>query len=112
MNAKLFSIALMVSALPLLSLAKSAGVTLDRGDFVAAEKVSDEGETVLNVRLSKSGKAKLKKVSHQLPAHEMVELRLGEVSKQLRLREPIKGNSIQVGPLSEAQADKILRDFR
>lgn len=63
MNKKTFSIALMASALPLLTSASSIS-SLDRGDFVASEK-NRNGRTVVSVKLSKSGKAKLRKMNRE-----------------------------------------------
>ena len=61
MNIRLFSIALLVSALPLF--AESPAISLNEGDFLSAEQVSHDGETVVRVKLSKSGKAKFKKLN-------------------------------------------------
>lgn len=64
MNLRLFSIALLISALPT---SMAAGSALKPVDFVASERISAEGERVLSVKLSKSGKAKLKKTRNDLP---------------------------------------------
>ncbi len=64
MNLRLFTIAMMVSAIPALSSANPS-LPLNKGDFVAVEKLSVDGETIVSVRLSKSGKAKLKKYNEQ-----------------------------------------------
>lgn len=61
MNLRMFSIALMASAIPLAALAQ-AGITLDKGDFLSAQKNKRNGETIVSVKLSKSGKAKLKRL--------------------------------------------------
>ncbi len=66
MNLRLFSVALLVSALPFLAHAEASGLKLNQGDFVSAERVSENGETVLSVKLSKSGKAKFKKLGGHL----------------------------------------------
>lgn len=63
MNLKLFSIALMASAIPLAALAQ-AGIQLDESDFLSAQRIQRNGDTIVNVKLSKSGKAKLRKLSH------------------------------------------------
>jgi hypothetical protein len=62
MNLRHFSIALLISALPAMGL-DGAGVSLNKGDFLAAETVSRDGETLVRVKLSKSGKAKIKKLN-------------------------------------------------
>ena len=62
MNIRMFSLALLISALPQVSLARTARVSLNHNDFLAAERTGPDGETVLDVKLSKSGKAKLKKL--------------------------------------------------
>ncbi len=62
MNLRQFSIAFLISALPLAALADST-ISLNRGDFIAAERISKDGETIVSVKLSKSGKAKFKKLN-------------------------------------------------
>lgn len=66
MNLRLFSIALLVSAFPIFAQAESAGISLNKGDFLSAEKITNDGESVVSVKLSKSGKAKLKKLNNLL----------------------------------------------
>jgi hypothetical protein len=60
LNKKTFSVALMASALPLLASASSVS-SLGRGDFISSEK-NRNGRTVVSVKLSKSGKAKLRRL--------------------------------------------------
>lgn len=60
MNKRLFSIALLISALP----AFAGDISkLNEGDFIAMEKVKKNGESIISVKLSKSGKAKIKKLN-------------------------------------------------
>ena len=65
MSPKLFTIALLASAIPLSALA-NAGVTLTEGDFLSAQRMKRRGgkadDVVVSVKLSKSGKAKLRAV--------------------------------------------------
>ena len=63
MNKKTFSIALMASALPFLANASSVS-SLNKGDFVSSEK-NRNGRTVVSVKLSKSGKAKLRRMNKE-----------------------------------------------
>src|SRR5665213_1554708 len=102
MNLRLFSIALLISALPSLS---SAGevISLNKGDFIAAEKISKEGETVISVKLSKSGKAKFKKLNEQ-SVNSGIHAEVARVSSDFKLREPIKGNRLEMGPYSYSDA--------
>ncbi|RYZ78078.1 MAG: hypothetical protein EOP04_30340 [Proteobacteria bacterium] len=65
MNLRLFSVAVLVSALPWITSAEIPVTAFNPGDFVASEKLSSEGDTILDVKLSKSGKAKVKKYSEQ-----------------------------------------------
>ena len=65
MNIRSFSIAILVSAIPLLASAETSNIALNKGDFISAERLTQDGETVLSVKLSKSGKAKLKKLNEQ-----------------------------------------------
>lgn len=64
MNKKTFAIALMASALPMLANASSVS-SLNKGDFVSSEK-NRNGRTVVNLKLSKSGKAKLRRMKETL----------------------------------------------
>ena len=64
MNARQFSIALLISALPILASAENL-TAFNSSDFVAVKRVEGLGgehsEGDISVKLSKSGKAKLKK---------------------------------------------------
>jgi hypothetical protein len=71
MNIRLFSIALLVSGLPLFTFAEGTEISLNRGDFVAAERLSQNGETPMRVKLSKSGKAKFKKLNESAIGREV-----------------------------------------
>lgn len=62
MNIRMFSLAILISALPQLAIARPTDLKLNHGDFLASERLGPDGEAVLNVKLSKSGKAKLKKL--------------------------------------------------
>lgn len=60
MNKRLFSLALLISALPALAVDIPK---LNEGDFVAIEKIKKNGESIVSVKLSKSGKAKIKRIT-------------------------------------------------
>jgi hypothetical protein len=64
MNLRLYSIAFLISALPHLTVANSESF-LTKEDFTAVEKVDSEGTSIVKVKLSKSGKAKFKKLNRQ-----------------------------------------------
>ena len=64
MNLRHFSMALLISALPL-SLSAEQASKFNEGDFKVVEKQADGVEPELKVKLSKSGKAKLKRLQHQ-----------------------------------------------
>ena len=61
MNLRHFSMALLISALPL-SLSAEHASLFNEGDFKVVEKQTDGSEMELKVKLSKSGKAKLKRL--------------------------------------------------
>ena len=67
MNLRLYSVALLVSALPIFAIAQSHGVTLGASDFISAEKNLENGETIVSLKLSKSGRSKFKKLKAQAP---------------------------------------------
>lgn len=62
MNKRLFSMALLMSALPFVSPAEIQTLQLNSGDFISSERLSVEGDPLFKVKLSKAGKAKLKRV--------------------------------------------------
>jgi hypothetical protein len=62
MNLRLYSIALLISAFPQLVSAQASQVKFNAGDFKAIERLAPDGRTLVQVKLSKSGKAKLKKL--------------------------------------------------
>ncbi len=51
MNLRLFSMALLISALPLHGRANSTKVSFDRGDFLSAERLSRDGESIVGLKL-------------------------------------------------------------
>lgn len=63
MNIRQFTMAMLISALPLG--ATAAQQSFNEGDFVVTRRISQEGE-LAGVKLSKSGKAKLRKLKKQL----------------------------------------------
>jgi hypothetical protein len=105
MNIRLFSIALMASAIPLTVSAGARKITLNKGDFVSAERVQRSGELLVSVKLSKSGKAKLKKLNES-SVGELVHSEIGGVSSDFLLREKIRGSGLEMGPYSPGNADK------
>lgn len=88
MNLRLFSIALLISALPNLAFTDSL-ISLNKGDFIAAERLSRTGETIISVKLSKSGKAKFRKLNESSVDKE-VQSEIAGISSKFKLREPIK----------------------
>jgi hypothetical protein len=106
MNLRLFSIAMLISALPTLSLAQS-GISLSKEDFKAAEKISREGKSIVSVKLSKSGKAKFRKLNES-SINEAVHAEVAGVSSDFKLKEPIKGDDLEMGPYSADDANKVI----
>ena len=109
MNLRLFSIAVLISALPILTSANSA-ISLNKGDFIAAERVSKDGETIISVKLSKSGKAKFKKLNENAVNQE-VHAEIAGVSSNFKLRTPIKGDGLEMGPYSTEAAQKVIAEI-
>lgn len=109
MNLRLFSIALLVSALPMVASANAA-ISFNKGDFTAAEKKSKSGETVVSVKLSKSGKAKMKKLN-EYAVNQKIHAEIAGVSSDFVLREPIKGDELQMGPYAEGDALKVVSEI-
>jgi len=106
MNIRLFTLALLTSTLP--SLASAA--SFNKGDFIAAEKLTPHGETVVSLKLSKSGKAKLKKLNAE-SVGQPVHSEIGGVATDFVLKVPIEGDQLQVGPYSESDADHVVAEI-
>lgn len=109
MNLRLYSIALLISAIPQLAMA-GPDVTLSKEDFLAAERVTPEGDTVLKVKLSKSGKAKFNKLN-QHSVNKEVHANIGGITSDFKLREPIKADELQMGPYSAKDADRVVNEI-
>lgn len=109
MNLRHFSIALLISAIPLLATA-DAGISLNKGDFVAAEKISRNGEAIISVKLSKSGKAKLKRWNERAVNKE-IHIDIGGVVSDFKLKEPIKGDRLEIGPYSAEAAQRVVSEI-
>jgi hypothetical protein len=107
MNLRTFSFVLLASALPLLAAAEAAGVTLDKADFLSARRITRRGEAIVGVKLSKSGKAKLRKLNGSSVNRE-VRSEIAGVAKEFVLREPIRGDGLEMGPYSVSDADKVV----
>jgi hypothetical protein len=114
-NLSQYSIAFLISALPTLALA-DASISLNKGDFIAAEKLSSNGETVVRLKLSKSGKAKFKKLNqhavNSATDQPDVHSEIAGVKADFKLREPIKGDDLQMGPYSNAAAEKVVSEIK
>jgi hypothetical protein len=110
MNLRLFSIALLVSALPQMAMAESAGVSFNAGDFISAQRIEKVGDTPIRVKLSKSGKAKLKKLN-ETSVNKKIHAEIAGVSTDFELREPIKGDGLEMGPYSDEQAKRVLAEI-
>jgi hypothetical protein len=62
------------------------------------------------VKLSKSGKAKFKKLN-QNAVDEDVHAEIGGVETNFKLRVPITGNQLEMGPYATADADKVIAEI-
>lgn len=109
MNLRLYSIALLISAIPHFALA-GAELSLNKEDFTAAERVSPSGETIIKVKLSKSGKAKFKKLNLQSVGRE-VHAEIAGVTSDFKLKQPIKGDGLEMGPYASEEADRVIAEI-
>lgn len=62
MNKTFFTLAVLVSAVPNLAMANERGIAFGRSDFLSAKPMERGGEIFANIKLSKSGKAKLRRL--------------------------------------------------
>lgn len=108
MNLRLYSIALLISALPNLALAQSV-IQLNKEDFVAAERVSKDGQTTLKVKLSKSGRAKFRRLNKS-GVGQSVHAEIAGVVTDFKLKEPIQGAKLEMGPYSQEDAQAVIRE--
>lgn len=106
MNIRLFTLAILVSALPALSSA-SQPISLRKEDFLAAKKTTRNGETLISVKLSKSGKAKFKKLNKEA-VDEEIHAEIGGIFSSFRLREPIRNEGLEMGPYSAQDAETVV----
>ncbi len=98
MNFRLYSIAFLFSVLPIISSATNE-LKFNRGDFVGTERKTSDGDTVLKVRLSKSGKAKIKKLNKE-EVFKKIDLKVDGGSSALQIKELFSGSEIEVGTRS------------
>jgi len=110
MNKRLFSIALLISAFPILAFADAAGISLKKEDFTAAERISRDGKSLVKVKLSKSGKAKFKKLNQHF-VNKNIHFEAGEISSDFKLKVPINGSELEMGPYSTDETDKIVTEI-
>ncbi|HAZ12995.1 MAG: hypothetical protein A2X86_09405 [Bdellovibrionales bacterium GWA2_49_15] len=106
MNIRLFSMAVLVSALPLFA----SELSLNKGDFISAERVTRSGETIVSVKLSKSGKAKFKKLNAS-SVNKEIHAEIAGVESNFKLRVPITGAGLEMGPYSENDAVKVVTEI-
>jgi hypothetical protein len=106
MNLRMFTIAMLVSAIPMCAMAESAGITLNKGDFISAKQISRNGGTLISTKLSKSGRAKFKKLN-QHSVGQAVHAEIDGVSSDFTLRDTIHGNGLEMGPFSPDEAQKV-----
>jgi hypothetical protein len=106
MNLRIYTIALLASAIPLFATAQTA-ISLNPGDFVAAKRIAKNGEEVVSVKLSKSGKAKFRKLNHG-SVNKAVHAEIGGVTSDFTLREPIHEDRLEMGPYSMKDAEKVV----
>lgn len=109
MNLRHFSIAVLVSALPIFAFAESHGISLVASDFISAEKSLKNGETIVSVKLSKSGRSKFKKLKAQIPTH--VHSDVGGVATDFQLKQEITDSGVEMGPYTDSDAAKVIAEI-
>ncbi len=110
MNIRQYSIALLISALPIIAFGHPS-IQFNEGDFKSGKQVTRNGQTVLNLKLSKSGKAKIKKLN-KMYEEEEVQTNLAGIESNFQLKAPIKGDGLELGPFSTNDAKQILEKFK
>jgi hypothetical protein len=105
MNKRTFALSVLLSLVPVLAAAGS--VTFDKGDFLSARRTTRDGKVLVSLKLSKSGKAKVR----LLQKDETIHAELGGVPKDFRLRERIVGSRLEAGPYSPDEAERVVAAF-
>ncbi len=108
MNKRLFAVSVLLSAIPVLAMAGS--INLSKGDFLSAKKITKNGEIVLSLKLSKSGKAKFKEWNKSSVGHT-IHTDIAGVVTDFTLRDPIGGDKLEAGPYSEPDAQKVIAEI-
>ncbi|NUM59868.1 MAG: hypothetical protein HUU56_14610 [Bdellovibrionaceae bacterium] len=85
-------------------------MSFNKGDFVSANSISRNGEILLIVKLSKSGKAKIRKLN-QNSVDKNIHTEIAGVTSDFKFREPIKGDSLEMGPYLTDDAQKIVSEI-
>ncbi|MGE3682206.1 MAG: hypothetical protein AB7G93_10800 [Bdellovibrionales bacterium] len=65
----------------------------------------------MSVKLSKSGKAKLRKIKEHSAVQE-IRVEVGGVSSDFKMREPIAGDEMEMGPYSPEDAQKVISEIK
>src|SRR4051812_5335356 len=102
MNRKLLVGLFLCAALPVWATASSA-LTLLKGDFRAAEAIQRNGETLVSARLSESGKEKFHEWNKNAIG-KSIHCEVGGVSTDFKLRDPVRGESLEMGPYAREEA--------
>lgn len=108
MNKRMFAMAALLSAMPLL--AQAENLSLAPGDFLSAEKLTEDGNVVLSVKLSKSGKAKIRELN-RTSVGQMVHVELGDLERDIRLVEPIEGDQLKISFKTPQNAERVVARF-
>jgi hypothetical protein len=109
MNLRQFSMAILISALPLITAAGAPDVSFTEADFLSAKETVRNGETLVSVKLSKSGKAKIKRINAIIPAEAHTEV--AGVESTFDVRVPIAGDELEMGPYSASDAAKVVKEI-
>ncbi len=110
MNLCTFTIAMLISAMPVTVMADGKEISFAKEDFISATQITKDGETIVSAKLSKSGKAKLKKIN-KLAADQTVRTEMGSVQSDFKVRAPLQGEGIQFGPYPESDAQKVIQEI-
>ncbi|MBS1958456.1 MAG: hypothetical protein JST80_03200 [Bdellovibrionales bacterium] len=107
MNIRSFTVAVLLSAVPMSVRAGTRQISLTQGDFVSARAVSRNGNTLIRAKLSKSGRAKFKKLN-QDSVNQPVHAKIGGVTSDFTMKSQIQGNGLEMGPFSDDDAQILV----
>ncbi len=100
---------LLTSLVLLLSITTFAAenLKLGSGDFSSAKRLERSASILVSARLSKTGLAKFRELNRTMIGSKIA-IEIAGIASNFILREAIRGESLEMGPYSEPEAQKVI----